>query len=271
MRFQTLHKSLLISIAATALAAPGLLAGTYFESNQTTDVEKGRDQTIVVEGWVEGKNARVEFRESTSPAVSEGTYILTTDGAETVYLVNPEEQTYMEWDLAALVGSLGQMMQGMGGMMEMEFRDQRVEKVAEEPGPEILGYSTTHYTFESAYTLVIKVMGMGREMRTETVQEIWSTSELSAPGFGLWLQKAPETGIEGLDEYLEQEMGKAATGFPLKTETVTTTIGQKGRESVSTTTTEVTTLREESIPASRFQIPEGFTKTEMPDLGALGN
>lgn len=271
MRPHTLHRSFLITVAALALCGQALLAGTYFESTQTTEAEGKRgDQKVVVAGWVDGPGARVEFRESTSPMVSEGTYIVTRDGGETAYLVNPEEKTYMEWDLAALVGSLGNMMQGMGGMVDMEFRDQRVEKVGEEPGPEIVGHPTTHHTYESSYTLVIRVMGMGREMRTETVQEIWSTPELSAPGFGLWLQEAPETGIEGLDEYLEQEMSKAE-GFPLRTKTITTTIGQKGRESVSTTITEVTTLREESIPASRFEIPSGFTETEMPSLGAMGN
>lgn len=257
--------------AAAAVATVPAFAGTYFESTTETETLEGRqgarDLTMVTHGWVDGANAKIVFAQSDNPVLKEDGYLLTRDGGETLYFVDPAEKTYMEWDMGGMLGNVGALMQSMGGMVEMDFENYESKKLAEEPGEDIQGYSTTYYEYETSYDMVMNVMGMSQRTEIEQQQEIWATTELEAQGFNAWLKKTPpKTGIEGLDEMIAKEMEKAVGGFPLKTVTVQTTTDQRGRTTKSRSTTKVTTIREESIPAGTFELPEGYTETEMPDL-----
>jgi hypothetical protein len=253
-------------IGLLALTTPAF-AGTFYQA--TTSVEtsqRGGDMRMVVKGWVDGDKARVEFQESDNPMAGTGTYLVTTDGAQTLFLVNPQEQTYMEWDMGALMGSVGAVLEGIGGLVQINFRDHEIQRLGQQPGPQIVGHSTTHYTYRTAYTTEIRVFRRPQETRTETQHEVWATTALRDPGFGAWLRTAPpSTGIEGLDEIIRNEMG-TVEGFPLRSRAVTTSTDGRGRETISTTTMEVTELREESVDPAMFVIPDGFRRVEMPTL-----
>jgi hypothetical protein len=221
-----------------------------------------------VKAWVEGEAAKVEFVTGDKEGpFSSGSYLVTKDGGETVYLVNPGEETYGSFDLEAMMAAAGQAMNAlnqMGGMVKMEFTDVSSEMLSEEAGGSVLGYDTTHYRWKSGYTMRMKVMGMKQENRVDMIQDVWSTDELEARGFGVWLRpdRALKTGNEEFDKLISSQ---AATvrGFPLKTVNVSTTTGKKGKTMQTTSTTEVVTLREESIPASTFGWPDHYTEVEI--------
>lgn len=70
---------------------------------------------IQAEGWVTCEKAEVAFVESNrNPVAQQGTYILTQDGEKTLYLVNPQDKTYAQWDLQKMLGVVGAVMNGMG-------------------------------------------------------------------------------------------------------------------------------------------------------------
>lgn len=260
-----------IACLTLALAAGPVLGGTYFESRTENETLEGQGGpagfTMVTRGWVEGPSAKILFTQSDNPIMAEGGYLLTTDGGETIFFVDPEERTYMEWSMGKLLGNAAAMMESMGGMMKMDFEEHEVEKLAEEPGPPILGYPTTYYEYETSYVMTMQIMGMSQRMETSQHQEIWATQELKAPGFGAWLRKTPpKTGMEGLDEMFAEEMEKGIEGFPLRRVTQQTTTDQRGQTTRSRATTEVTVIREEPIPADTFELPSGYAEKEMPDL-----
>lgn len=254
-------------IALVAAAAPAA-AGIHYQAETTTAPAQGKPQVTRVEAWVEGPNAKVVFRESDQPVFSEGAYLLTQDGGKTLFLVDPEEETITEWDLAAMLGMVGGVMEGMQGIMDLEFSDVAVEKLGQDAGGELLGYPVTHSKYRTTYTTSIKVLGMKRGSSTETVQELWTTDAFGDPALGVWLRsEPPATGMEELDELIAAEMEKVE-GFPLKTVSVSTTTGQKGkRESSSRTETVVTQLEETAVPAATFELPAGYTRTEMVPEG----
>lgn len=255
----------LVCLVLIATGSAG--AGTYYEARSTNDGAQGGN--LMVRAWVDGNLARVEFQESDNPLMKQGGYLLTRDGGEVVYFVDPDEGTYMEWNLAGMMSGLGGAMQGLGGMVKMEFADQKIEKLLEEPGGSILGYDTTHYRYRSTYSIEVRVMGMVQKTRNDVTQEVWSTTQLEDAGFGVWLRNAPpETGIEGLDEFIAAEMGKIQ-GFPLKSESVTVSTDQRGRSTTSRTGTEVTLIREEEIDPGLFELDPRLQRVEMPDLGSM--
>jgi hypothetical protein len=251
---------LLLALAAAAVPAR---AGIHY-SAVTTMEGPNAPQPTRVEGWVDGPRAKIVFSESGMPNLESGQYMLTTDGGKTLFLVDPEEKTYAEWDLQAMLQIFGSVMESMQPLLNLSIDNVTVEKLAEESGGTIHGLPTTHTTFRTTYDMRIKVLGMSRASHVETVQDTWSTTAVEDIGLGLWLRQAPTTGFGDLDELVAAEMQKVQ-GFPLKVVSVSTTTGQKGkRESSTTTTTEVTSLDSSAtIPASTFEVPKGYERVEM--------
>lgn len=255
------------------LASLPASAGVYYKAETTGDVDGKASPPMVVEAWIDGENARIEFRESASPVMSEGTYMVTTDGGQTLYLVNPEDKTYSRFDLEAMLQFVGSVTQSMGPMLKLEISDPQVEQLLEEGGGNILGYSTDHFRYRTTYSMKVKVLGMGRNNQIDTVQDLWVTDALSTENLalGVWMRKEPPaTGNPELDKLIDSEIGKI-TGFPLRTETVSTTVGGKRGQhrSVSHSVTEITELRRgESVDGSRFGIPEGYTETQILPTGS---
>jgi hypothetical protein len=106
---------------------------------------------------------------------------------------------------------------------------------------------------------------MKRQSSTETVQDLWTTKAFEDAGLGVWLRtEPPATGLEDLDRLITAEMDKVE-GFPLKTVSVATTTGQKGKQQTVRTETVVSELEEVSVPAGTFEIPAGYERTEMAD------
>ena len=254
-----------------ALVFPSLAtAGHYYEAVTTSDTgqKKKRQDVMQVRAWVEGSGAKVEFLTGEKNGFfAAGSYLVTTNGGETVYLVNPKEETYGSFDMEAMMATMGQVMNMMsqtGGMMKMEFADVSSEMLSEEAGGSVLGHDTTHYRWKTGYTMRMKMMGFKQETRTDMIQDIWSTDSLDAKGFGVWLRpdRSMRTGNEELDKLISSQ-ATTVRGFPLKTVNVSTMTSKKGKSTQMTSTTEVTILRKESVPGSTFTWPDTYTEVEI--------
>lgn len=261
MRRILISLSALLVLAALLAAVPAE-AGIHYKAATTTQGDNV-DQTTRVEAWVDGPRAKVVFRESDTPGLTRDSYLLTQDGGKTLYLVDPKEKTYAEWDLEAMFQMLGNMMESIQPIVNMEIQNVEVKDLGTGPGPALHGLSTTRHEYETSYDMKVKVLGMGRTNHVDTRTEVWSTDQLGDPALGVWLRSAPVTGFPGVDELVAAEM-EQVKGFPLKTVARSTTTGQKGKRQTTTTTTmEVTELeRGVDVPASTFEIPEGYTRSE---------
>ena len=107
---RTFIPTLILLLLAAALPAA---AGTHYTA-ETTTTGPDAEQATSVEAWVDGAAAKIVFHESGTPVLEKGNYIVTTDGGKTLYLVNPEEKAYAEWDLEAMLQMVGSVMQAMG-------------------------------------------------------------------------------------------------------------------------------------------------------------
>jgi Domain of unknown function (DUF4412) len=259
---------LLVALAPAAPAA----AGIHYQATTSVQPAKGEAQTMQVEAWVDGDKAKVEFRDSSNPMTPAGTYMVTQDAGKTLFLVNPEQKTYAEWNLDQMLQTLGGVMHAMGPMLKLEFSDPKVEKLAEEGGPTMLGLPTTHYRYRTTYESSIRIMGMHRSSTVDRLQDLWMTQSLGAPGLGVWLRKGgPATGDPDLDKMISAEMSKMQ-GFPLKSvEVSTSTDDKKGQQTVTRSQMEVTALdRDVSVPPANFVVPPDYQRVEMMPAGEQG-
>lgn len=245
-----------------ALAVP-CAAGIHYQAVTKTQDASGRSTNVAVEGWVSGGSAKVVFKDSGSPVFQEGAYLLTKDGGKTLYLVDPKEKTYAVWDLEAMMGMVGGIMQGMGPLLKIEFSEPKVENLGASDGGSVLGLPTRRVRSKTSYSMKVKVLGMGQATDVVSEQDIWATSALSDVGLGVWLRSdPPKTGNAQLDKLIAAEAAKVE-GFPLKTVTVSTST-QKGRSTTTRSTMEVTMLDTKvTVPEATFEIPAGYQETQM--------
>ena len=265
-----LNTSILGAALFVAAALPAA-AGIHYKAHTKTQDAQQRSSDIQAEGWIAGDKAKVAFTDSTSPnpMTKKGTYLVTKDAGQTLYLVTPEEKSYAKLDLRALMGAVGSIMNGVGPLLKIQFSEPKVEKLADEDGGTVAGVPTHHTKYRTSYTMTMRVIGFGSTSDVVTEQEFWTTTKLPDQGLGVWLRAEPlRTGNAEFDRMLSAEQYKIQ-GYPMKSVAVTTTTDKKkGRSTTSTSTMEVTQLDAgASVPASAFEIPAGYQETQMLPTG----
>jgi hypothetical protein len=258
------------ALLVVALAAPARAGVHYQAVTRTTDAQS-RPHEMQVEGWVAGDRARVEFHASDNPFARSGTYFITKDGGRTLYLVDPEDKTYVQWSIEGMLGMLGGIMNGgLGPLLKIEFSDPKVEKLLDEDGGTVVGRPTRHYRYRTSYALKVKVLGFGRVTDVVSEQDLWVTDRLQDQGLGVWLRsEPPATGNANFDKLAAAGREKLH-GFPLKTVTVNTST-QKDKQTVTRSTMEVTDLSAATVPDERFELPAGYQEKQLPAGRPGGN
>jgi Domain of unknown function (DUF4412) len=257
----------ILGAALFLIVAVPCFAGIHYKSVTKTEAAAAQGGgEIQTEGWVSGGNAKVAFVASSgNPMLQEGNYLITKDGGKTLYLVNPKEKTYAEWSLEGMLGTVGAVMNGLGPLLRIQFSQPKVEKVLEEDGGTVAGLPTRHYKLRTSYTMTVKVLGMGNTTDVISDQDVWATARLQDVGLGVWLRaEPPRTGNAEFDKLIAAEATNFQ-GFPLKVVTVSTSTSKKGNKTSTTRSTmEVTQLDTgAAVPASAFEIPAGYEKTEI--------
>ncbi len=241
----------------------------YVADTVVTGTNMKEAERIRVEGWVEGPNAKIVFLEvgEANPFLGEGKYILTRDGGETLYLVDPQENTHAKFDLSEVLGFAGAIMDS--GMFNMEVSNHSIELLEQRDGPTMHGYDTEYRKYRTSYDLEIKIMGMRRGDHYVMENEIWSAETLDATGFQAWMRPR-KTGFEAVDTLMEGELEKIH-GFPFKSVTTTRTQGtkKKGRTAETTSTTEVTEFEALNIADSTFALSPDSQEISLIGLGAI--
>ena len=268
---KNLSRSIALALLC-ALAAMPAFAGIHYKSVTKNQDANGKNLgDMSVEGWVTGGNARVEVTASDNPILKKGTYLITKDGGKTIYLVDPKEKTYGEWDIQGMMGAAGAMLNSMGPLVKMEFSDPKVEKLAEDAGPTIAGLPTRHFKYRTSYSMKMKVMGMGQESNVVSEQDLWVTDKVNDAALGIWLRNTPpKTGNEQLDKLIDSEIGKVS-GYPLKMVTVSTSTNKKGKATVTRSTMEVTELDTNANVTASFDVPAGYEEVPMMMPMAAGS
>ena len=270
--FRTLPLVRRSALAAAALLVAGqAFAGVYYKQETTSNPDTAGSMTAEV--WVEGEKGRIEFTSSTNPMAPAGSYLVTEDGGRTMILVNPEEETWSEWDLEALAQTAGSLLNSLGGIVKFDFDDLETRVLEEGPGEEILGRKTRFFKQETSYTMLVKVIGLKQRQETETVTEMWLTDADPSHQVGLWLKNdPPKTGNEDLDQMIAASMD-FPEGIPLRTRTTTVMrqVNRKGKvKNKQTSVSDNRVIAWENVDTSNidFGVPSGFNEVPFMVPGA---
>ncbi len=234
------------------IAAAYALAGVEFVAQTRSD--GGGD--VTVHAYVSGVRAKVVFVESQADDYAVGDYMLSPDEGKTLYLVSPATKTYTKYDVQSMMAGMGGMVQGMRGIMKVNFESPKVEKLLEEDGGLLAGLPTRHYRYRTSYTVSMHITG-SKKVSTVMEEDIWTTEKLTDPALKVWLkQDPPSTGDEQVDKMIRAEMSKVE-GFPLKRVTVTRTSDARGEHSTRSEM-DVMEVKQVSVPGTVFAMPKGY-------------
>jgi hypothetical protein len=255
---------------AVLVAVPATAAGYHYRTVTRSEgnTEQGPIE-IRTEAWVADGKTKVLFESSGNPMMPAGSYLLIPDPTtRKMFMVNPEQKTYSEWDLDAMVQFAGSMMEALGPIASFEILNPKVETILEQDGGSKFGLSLTHYRFRTTYDMSVKVLGMKRKSTVTQITDGYYTKDLDDEAFEAWLRPM-KTGSEELDKLIGLEMGKNR-GFPIDNEIEQTTVNKKGKEEVTRSSMKVTEFGPANPGDELWLIPDDYTLTPMAFPTAAG-
>ena len=254
----------LVFLFALTFALPCWAGVTYTAVTRTILGSKNSTGDFRVQGWISGKHARMDLLQSELPLLESGSFMVTSDGGDTVYLVSPKDKTYERWDMNSMVSGMADLMRSMRGEMRVKFEEPKVEKLLEENGPKMQGMPTRHFRYRTSYKASIDMLD-SETISTVMEEDIWTTTAITEPGVKLFLDRRASTGDAQLDHILEKEMSKVP-GFPMKRVTNTTTQTKKGT-TVNRAEMEIVEVKSLEIPEAKFRVPTGFAEMDPNESG----
>lgn len=253
-------KRFFIFVAAAVLAVP-VLGGVAYDFSMTTTGE-GQNSKMAGVAKVEGSSMRMEITEGDEGIFETGSVIVSKDGGSLMVVINPDDQTYFELSVDQIFNQLAAMMESMGSNFEMSIKNQKINVQDLGAGGTIAGYATTKYQVDAKYDIIMSMMGMNMTMNVDSSTVMWATPEISKESATFFQSKGLKTGMKDLDALIAQYSDEIE-GFPLKTEADSTMV-MMGRNIKSRTITEVSNVRETTVPSSEFNVPSGYTKVDSP-------
>ncbi|MFQ5349895.1 MAG: hypothetical protein ACE5EG_05565 [Thermoanaerobaculia bacterium] len=255
-------KRLWITLLLAGALVPPLEAGIAYKARTWQEGQQANRQAeITVWARIDGDRARIEFQESGNPWMTKGSYLLTTDGGKTLYLVKPEDKSYGEFDLDQVMQLLGALSES--GVIDFEIENPRLETLERGPGKSVAGIATKHARYRTTYDMQMKILGFKKRQQVETVQDVWYTTEVRDAGMGVWLRRQPPRTGTDLDRLIDLEVEKMGGGFPLETAETMTMTGRKGRQTTTITRMRVSELdRGASFAPGIYVIPSDYTPVE---------
>ena len=255
----------LMLAAALVLAAFPLSAAVQYEFFQrnSSDDSSSRASDLTARATVDGTRARVDFLGGN--LYPPGTYMISTDGAQRLYFVDPTKKWYTEVNMAGVASAIG------ASNIKIENLQSKVDRLPD--SQVIAGIEADHYQLTINYDITVTPKSMPLTQHVKTVIDQWVTLKFGdAPGSGLY--NTSRTGNAQVDQLIETETGKVK-GLPLRqTVTITTQKELAPKQSELKLPRTRTMVREmwitrivETTPnPAVFTIPATYRRADTPEL-----
>ena len=109
-----------------------------------------------------------------------------------------------EWDSEKFFGEMGKLLHKARRWTGVKITDAKVEKVLEQPGPELLGYATTHLRLVTNASAKASILFLKYRYSLEITDDLWVAPQLERhPIERQWLNAQTNTGFKQLDQLLD--------------------------------------------------------------------
>ena len=151
-----------------------------------------------------GDKGRIDIVERNGKQEKGGLFLMTLDGGKTAVLGHQGKTVCSEWDSEAYFRKMGKLLHKVRRWANLEVADPKIEKVLEEPGPELLGYSTTHVRLVATANIKASVVVKKFSYSLKITDDVWIAPRLEIhPIEQQWINAQTNTGFEQLDQMVD--------------------------------------------------------------------
>lgn len=252
---------LFVSLAFAVLSTtPSAIAGLAYDFTSTSSGMAS--QTIAGSVKAEGKSIRIDITTGDGMLFENGSFVVSSNGGQTMSVVNPKAKTFYQLDLAQLIGGADALLRQFGGALTFNVRNPRVRVTGGGDSDTIEGFQTRKSRVDSTYEIAVEGLGQPMVIRMQLATDVWWTDKVSSEFTNFLQMRGFRTGVEAVDKLIATEAG-TIKGFPMK-QITTTKVNLAGNEMTTTSTSTVKNVRRAAIPASSFAVPAGLTRTASP-------
>ena len=166
--------------------------------------EGQRPQSEVAIITLAGDKGRIDFVERNGRKGKEGLYLMTMDGGKTAVLGNIDKSLCSEWGSEEFFREMGKLLHKARKWANLEVTDVKVVKVSEKPGPELLGYATTHVRLVTTASLKYSVLTNKHQFSLKITDDFWMAPQLEIhPIEQQWINAQTSTGFDQLDQLMD--------------------------------------------------------------------
>jgi len=209
--------AILISIVLAAPPAKAALRYTV----ETASTYKNETSYVVEDIAVDGDRARVDIKAGKQDKLQPEGYMLTTDGGITWAVVDGANAVCGQWNLGAYYREAGSIITKVEKWVNAKVTEANVNIRPASPGPEILGFETTHVRIIVRLKAKATVFFMKFEYHLVITDDVWFAPDIKVNQIEQrWLDALARTGYERIDK-LTATASAAIQGMVLKQKTVT--------------------------------------------------
>ncbi len=256
-----------MALLLAAFSMPVNAATRYTVATEV--VTKGQTRSEVAIVTLSGDKGRIDFVERNGRKEEGGLYLMTLDGGKTAVLGNKGESVCSDWDSAEYFSEIGRLLHKARRWANLEVTDVKVEKVLEQPGPELLGYATTHLRLVTTAGVKASVLIKKFRYSLEITDDVWLAPQLEIhPIERQWINAQTSTGFDQLDQLLDS-WNNQLPAMILKQESVIKFKDhikkEKSTKSEKIELTSIEALDPSEIPSETFRVPK-FKKVSQKEM-----
>lgn len=129
---------------------------------------------------VNGTRARIDFPDAEKKITDQTPYIMTVDGGESWVMGNKAKDRFYcsEMQTEEFFKNLGAQFTDAIKFFNVKAQNPTIKKILEEPGPEILGYKTTHVQLETNAKAYAWFLFLKFEYSVKIIHDIWYATDV---------------------------------------------------------------------------------------------
>lgn len=252
-----MRRSTVLALGLLLVACKALAGLSYRFESITTGGLTGAKLHGTVEA--EAQSVRINVETGDQLLFRKGTVLLSSDGGQTLHVVDPASRSYYTLTLRDVLGAGTEG--GLANLVDLKVSNAKAAVGPARAAEAIEGYPTRKSHVSTGYDLTVDMMGQKMTMRLTSETDVWTTDKLPAAFANVLQQRGIRTGIPEVDRVLGAQT--RIGGFPLK-QVTTTRVRQGSGEIRTTTTARVTKIRAANHAPSRFVVPAGFARVASP-------
>jgi hypothetical protein len=207
------------------------------------------------------KRARIDFVGADKKITEQTPYIMTVDGGENWVMGDTSEDRFYcsKMQTEEFFKNIGGQLTGAMDFFNVNTESPTIKKILEEPGPDMLGFKTTHLRIETNASAYARIFFIKFEYTAKITDDIWYANDTEIhPIRKKWIKALTQSGNNLIDTMFA-DFTSNLSGSILKQETVVDITDQRKKETktqeIHTTVTTVEEIKPNQLDEV-FKLPE---------------